>query len=279
MNTAIGRNTAFLARMTLLASVVAPAAPAAIDEAAIRPDVAEDISRCTTLADLTSCHAALGVKGNDPALLIGEADALVLLNRPGEAIGVYRNALKSGAGADAVHPRIARAQARRQSLLATCEQEGGAAGLRACDSAWLPGAPDEVTVFKRRGLLMQKEDDVPGALEAYRAAARLAPRDRGVARAIVALTGDLEGADAATLMARGAALMTLGRPRDAIAPLRQALQLAPDLAEAGTRLNVAQRAHTPRPRRHASTRRHAPQAVPVAAASNFTNDAPATRSN
>jgi len=247
------------------------------------------VSRCTEFAEVVSCAAALSMKPNDPRLLVAEGDALVQLRRPGEAIGVYRNAIKSGATRDSVDPRIAVAQGHRRSLLQECETETGAAAERACESAWLPGAPDEVMVFKRRGLLLQNDSQLGASLDAYLSAARLAPRDRDVARAVVALSGSTDRSDAPTLTARGAALMTLGRPADAILSLREALRLAPDYAGAKIRLRIAEGAVAAQ-RRSSATVATLPatprgslpdlpreSAAPDAGA--FSNEAPVTRSN
>jgi tetratricopeptide (TPR) repeat protein len=212
---------------------------------------------------------------------VAEADALAQLNRPGEAIGVYRNAFRSGAPDAVVAPKIERAQALRRSLLDICQRGEGPSAESACQAAWLPGAPDEVSVFKRRGLLLQNDARLAAALEAYVTAARLSPRDRGVARAILALTGDTDRIDAATLSARGGALLTLGRPAEAVATLRQALRLAPDSPEAQAGLRLAQRA-TP-PNGPAANEAPDPPALPADAGNRlgnaFSNDAPVTRSN
>jgi tetratricopeptide (TPR) repeat protein len=237
-------------------------------------------SRCVEFSELISCASALGMKPNDPGLLVAEGDALVQLRRPGEAIGVYRNAIKSGAVQDAVGAKIAVAQGHRRTLLHECETETGPAAERACESAWLPGAPDEVIVFKRRGLLLQN-DNGPGALDAYLAAARLAPRDREVARAVVALSGATDRSDAPILTARGAALMTLGRPADAIQSLREALRLAPDDAGAKSRLRLAEDALASH-RHRGATVASTPAAAPGPAVQDngaFSNEAPVTRSN
>jgi NAD(P)H-hydrate repair Nnr-like enzyme with NAD(P)H-hydrate dehydratase domain len=61
-----------------------------------------------------------------------------------------------------------------------------------------------------------------------------------VARAVVNLSGSLDAKGAAILAARGAALMTLHRPRDAVVPLRQAVKLAPDMLEARNLLRQAE---------------------------------------
>lgn len=203
--------------------------------------LAAAIERCTQLSELVSCDAALSMRPNDADLLVAEADVLVQLKRPGEAIGVYRNALRAGAHEDLVKQKIAAAQLQRQTLLRTCMTQAGDVGIRACESAWLPGAPDEVAMFKRRGLLLQDGSPV-AALDAYMSAARLAPRDRDVARAVVDLSGSLDAKGAAILTARGAAFMALHRPQDAAIPLRQAVNLAPDMVQARNLLRQAEQA-------------------------------------
>jgi tetratricopeptide (TPR) repeat protein len=238
-------------------------------------------SRCTLLGELVSCAAALNMKPDDPELLVAEADALVQLKRPGEAIGVYRNALRWGAAEDAVNKKIAVAQSERRSFLDVCETQEGETAEHACESAWLPHAADEVTVFKRRGLLLQRDNQIPAALEAFMAAARLAPRDRTVARAIIDLSAGIEG-DASILLARGAALMTLGRPGEAIVTLREALRLSPELSAAKERLQIAERSVPPQ-NASAAVAAANPQGTAADAGGvpvkSYTNDAPATRSN
>ena len=270
---------AILALASVVAAASAVSAPVSQESTAAEIlDAA--VTRCAGFSDLVSCASALSMKPNDPGLLVAEGDALVQLRRPGEAIGVYRNAIKSGAIQDAVGAKIAIAQGHRRTFLIECEMQAGPAAERACESAWLPGAPDEVTVFKRRGLLLQN-DNRPGALDAYLAAARLAPRDRDVARAVVALSGATDRADAPTLTARGAALMTLGRPADAILSLREALRLAPDHAGAKMRLRIAEDALASH-RRSGAKVASLPAAARAPAAQDanaFSNEAPVTRSN
>jgi tetratricopeptide (TPR) repeat protein len=267
--------------IAVVAAARAASTPVSQESAVAESRLDAAVSRCIKLSELVSCDAALSMKPNDPGLLVAEGDALVQLRRPGEAIGVFRNAVKSGAAQNAVDSKIAAAQGQRRSLLDECETEAGAAAERACDSAWLPGAPDEVMVFKRRGLLLQNDNQAGASLDAYMAAARLAPRDRDVARAVVALSASTDRSDAPTLTARGAALMTLGRPADAIPSLGEALRLAPDYADAKVRLRNAERAV-------ASQRRGLATVAAVPATSRestaeadgaFSNEAPVTRSN
>jgi tetratricopeptide (TPR) repeat protein len=210
-----------------------------MDRAAKNAALSRATFRCAKLADVNSCDDALNVKPNDPELLIAKADALVKLKRLGEAIGIYRNALPGSTDREAVDAKIALAESQRRMFLDTCETKVGDAARHACESAWLPGAPDEVTVFRRRGLLLQADNQMSPALDAYMAAARLDPSDHGVALAIVSLSDSTGRQDALTLAARGRALMALGRPSEALEPLRQALRLAPDLAEAKNQLRIA----------------------------------------
>jgi tetratricopeptide (TPR) repeat protein len=271
-----------LALVTVVAAARAASTPVNQEPTLAETRLDAAVSRCTKFSELVSCAAALGMRPNDPRLLVAEGDALVQSRRPGEAIGVYRNAIKSGAVQDSVDPKIAVAQAHRRSLLHECETEAGAAAERACESAWLPGAPDEVMVFKRRGLLLQNDNHPGASLDAYLAAARLAPRDRDVARAVVALSGSTDRSDAPTLTARGAALMTLGRPVDAILPLREALRLAPDYAGAKVRLRMAEGAVAARRRSPATVAITLPAILRESAprdAGAFSNEAPVTRSN
>jgi len=272
---------AMLALVYVGAAARAVSTPVSPEPTAAQARLEAAVSRCLEISELVSCAAALGMKPNDPGLLVAEGDALVQSRRPGEAIGVYRNAIKSGAVPDAVDPRIAVAEGQRRSLLHDCETEAGSVAEQACEAAWLPGAPDEVRVFKRRGLLLQNDNQPGASLDAYLAAARLAPRDRDVARAVVALSGGMEALDAPTLTARGAAQMTLGRPADALLSLREALRLAPDYAGAKMRLRLVEAALAARRRNPATAAKLPAMRREPAAADDggFSNEAPVTRSN
>ncbi len=267
-----------------------------MDRAAKNATLARATFRCAKLADVNSCDDALNLKPDDPELLIAKADALVQLKRPGEAIGIYRTALPLSADREAVNAKIALAESQRRTFLDTCETKAGDAARRACESAWLPGAPDEVTVFKRRGLLLQADNQPSPALDAYMAAARLDPNDHSVALAIVSLSGSTGRQDALTMAARGRALMALGRPSEAIEPLSQAVRLEPDLAEAKTQLRLAklassadkaERPATDRVSGSASDKSAAMGPPSTLAAANagaapprrYSNDAPVTRTN
>jgi tetratricopeptide (TPR) repeat protein len=267
-----------------------------MDRAAKNATLSRAAFRCTKLADVNSCDDALNMKPNDPELLIAKADALVQVKRPGEAIGIYRTALPVSADREAVNAQIALAESQRRTFLDTCETKTGDAAMRACESAWLAGAPDEITVFKRRGMLLQADNQLSPALNAYMAAARLDPNDHSVALAIVSLSDSTGRQDALTLAARGRALIALGHPSEALEPLRQALRLAPDLVEAKAELRLATLSSKPtrveRPTADgnggsAGDKSAAVGPAPIIAAANagaaaprrYSNDAPVTRTN
>jgi tetratricopeptide (TPR) repeat protein len=267
-----------------------------MDRAAKNATLSRATFRCAKLADVRSCDDALNMKPNDPDLLIAKADSLAQLKRLGEAIGAYRNALPASADREAVNAKIALAESQRRTFLDTCATQTGDAAMRACESALLAGAPDEVTVLRRRGMLLQADNQLSPALDAYMAAARLDPSDHSVALAIVSLSDSTGRRDALTLAARGRAFMALGRASEALDPLRQALRLAPDLAEAKTELRLATLSSTadgrepPAADRTGGSAREKSAAaapLPAVAAANvnaaiprrYSNDAPATRSN
>jgi tetratricopeptide (TPR) repeat protein len=267
-----------------------------MDRAAKNATLSRAAFRCAKLADVNSCDDALNTKPNDPELLIAKADALVQAKHPGEAIGIYRTALAVSADREAVDAKIALAESQRRAFLDTCETKTGDAAMRACESAWLSGAPDEVAVFKRRGMLLQADNQLSPALDAYMGAARLDPNDHSVALAIVSLSDSTGRQDALTLAARGRALIALGRPSEALEPLRQALRLAPDLAEAKAELRLASLSSKPnrgeRPAADgnggsAGDKSAAVGSAPIIAAAHagaaaprrYSNDAPVTRTN
>jgi tetratricopeptide (TPR) repeat protein len=267
-----------------------------MDRAARNATLSRATFRCVKLADVNACDEALNQKPDDPELLMAKADSQMQLQRPGEAIGTYRKALRTSADHEVVNAKIALVESQRRTFLDTCETKTGDEALRACESAWLPGAPDEVTVFRRRGMLLQADNQPSPALDAYMAAARLDPGDRSVALAIVSLSDSTGRQDALTLAARGRALMALGRPSEALDPLRQALRLAPDLVEAKTDLlhhpTLTSRANKPeRPLADrtgsAGDNSAAMRPLPSLAAANagaavtrrYSNDAPVTRTN
>jgi tetratricopeptide (TPR) repeat protein len=251
--------------------------------------------RCSKLSDLASCDDALTLKPNDATMLLAKADTLVLLKRPAEAIDAYRKIPTALANRPAVSAKIAAAESQRRSFTNSCVSNVGDAALHACEAALLPGEPDEVAILERRGFLLQADNRLAPALDAYIAAARVRAGDHSVALSIISLSDSTGRRDAFTLTARGQAFITLGRPAEAVESLRAALRLAPDLPEARMLLRTAERSsRAERPQRLAEesagvtgnrTAVHAVGAQKAAGgagettAARYSNDAAVTQSN
>ena len=164
------------------------------------------------------------------------------VERPAEAEQTYPSREADRARTTArVATQLAAAQAQRQAALVAMPER-----QRRRRAAGLPGG-----VAARRGrrvrdpsracaqLNQQRNQSAP-ALASYIAANALKPGDRGVALGIVALTDAGPRKDAVSLAARGSALLTLKRGREALAALQQAQALAPAMPDLKARIAKAQ---------------------------------------
>ena len=241
-----------------------------------------NLLRCAQLADLAACDEVLKGRPDDPQILAAKGDALLKAGRPAEAATAYRRASVIEPANGTLAGRIAAAEQQRAGLATQCNSGSGAAAVQACDSALVRGAPDEFSIQRRKGLLLQGMGESSRALEAYIAADSVKSGDKSVALAIVSLTDDGKRGDAIALAARGSALLALGRGRDASAALRQARALSPGLPDLGRKLAAAERLARTEPQPAASPAAVAAN-VPAAAAPpparRYSNDAPTTRSH
>jgi tetratricopeptide (TPR) repeat protein len=208
-----------------------------------------NLLRCTRLADLAACDEALKTRPGDLQILLAKGDALLQGNHAADAVTAYRRALAVSPGSDPIKSKLAVAQVRRQTLVSQCENGSGAPAVEACDAALLHGAEDEFDIDRREGILLQSVNEPEQALDAYIAASVLKQDNQSVALAIVALTQSTGRQDAMALQALGAALLTLGRPADALAALTQAQSLTPTLTGIGSQIEKAQRLARSAPRR------------------------------
>jgi len=193
--------------------------------------VSRNLLRCNRLGDLNACDEALKLKPDDAEILIAKGDALLKASKLAEAEQAYRRARQvSPENARAVN-QLAVAQTQRQAAQAQCLKGTGDDALNACQSALLPGADEEFAIQSRMGSLYQQRNQSAPALAAFIAANTLKPGDRGVALGIVSLTDAGSGNDAVALVARGSALLTLNRGKEALPPLRQAQNLAPAMPD------------------------------------------------
>jgi tetratricopeptide (TPR) repeat protein len=244
--------------------------------------------RCNKLADIAACDEAIVLKPKDVDVLIAKGDALTQAKRPAEAVAAYSRAAELAPTNADVTSKIAAAQAQRQTFFAACQRENGDAGLQACDAALLRGADDEFAIHKRKAILLQAANQPSLALNAYIAANQLRHDDKSVALGIVALSESSSRKDAVTLAARGSALLALGRATDALAPLRQALALAPGLMEAKSQLIKAERLAAAEARRVAAAQAAkasdeqkpaSPGQSDATGKKRYSNQAPPTQSN
>ena len=244
--------------------------------------------RCTKAFDLSACDEALRSKPDDAQVIVAKGDALTHEGKPAEAISVYQRAEGLLPSDEGVKSKRAAAETQRATLISQCQGGADAAAADACQAALLPGSPDEFTLLRRRGILLQSIDQPEQALDAFIAANVLEQDDKSVALAIVALTDSTGRKDAVALAARGTSLLTLGRAAEAVQTLHQAATLAPALP--GIKVEVARAEQAARTvakhqARTASAKPNTPAANPRPATvagptpTTYSNDAVAARTN
>jgi len=205
-----------------------------------------NLLRCTKLADVSACDEALRSKPDDPQLMIAKGDALLHDSRPAEALLTYRHAAdlfpdERAPEDQIIKQKLAAAESQRQALVSQCQGTADAAAVTACQAALLQGSSDESALLQRKGIVLQSLGKPEQALDAFIAAEPLNQDDKSVALAIVALTSSMGRKDALALGARGSALLTLGRPAEALPALQQAEALAPALP--GIKAQLARAEH------------------------------------
>lgn len=260
-----------------------------LDRAEQAAKISRSLLRCNKLADMGACDEALKLQPDDARIVIAKADALVQAKRPTEALDVYRHAQQLAPGNSTLDAKLSAAETQSQELLVTCLNGTGQAALQACQSRRIRGAEHEFDILQRTGTLQQAANQPEAALDSFVAASLIQPKDRSVARSIVTLSASTERSDALTLAARGAALLTLDRPMDALTPLKQALALTPDLPEAKAHLERAERLARAQARLVLDKHRQATliaaatptamAAVPAALLRRYSNAAPVNNSN
>ncbi|HWW28932.1 MAG TPA: hypothetical protein VNY80_02870, partial [Steroidobacteraceae bacterium] len=169
------------------------------------------------------------------------------------------------------------------ALLKRCTDGDGDAALQACKSVLVKGAPNEFETTVRMALLQQSTNQASQALDSYIAANSLRHGDKGVALAILALLQSTQRKDAIALAARGSSLVTLGRAHEALAPLRQAKALEPELPDIDQQIKTAEAlartestVHKERPTQVAAV---SAEAEAMVQPQDYSNVAEATRSN
>ena len=250
------------------------------EEAELAAKVSRNLLRCRKLADVEACDEALKLRPNDAEILASRGDALLKAARPAEAELAFRRARELAPGDARIAAQLAGARQERQSLLAQCRNGNDDTAMRACQGALSKGGEDEFEIQSRLASLFQQRNQPGSALASYIAAQTLKPGDRGVALSVVALTDSGMRNDAVALAARGLALISLGRGHDAVAALRQAQVLVPEMPELRARLAQAQKIAAAEPPRLATAAPSpAPVEAPVLAARRYSNAAEPGRSH
>lgn len=247
-----------------------------VNRAAVAARAERNLLRCAQLSDVAACDEAVEGRPNDAQILVARGDALLKANRPVEAAAAFRRAVEIKLASDALPARIAAAEELRAKLALDCTTGSGAVAVQACDAALVRGGADEFTIQRRKGRLLQGMGESSRALDAYMAAETVKPGDRSGAVAIVALTERGKRRDAIALEARGSALLTLKRPGEAAAALRQAKALSPELPDVNKKLAAAERlARTQRQRAEAPAVEAAAAEPPARV---YSNEAPTSQS-
>jgi tetratricopeptide (TPR) repeat protein len=211
-----------------------------IDEAEASARLRRNVLRCTQLSDVDACDAVLSVQPASADIVLAKGNALAKAGRNDDAIAVYTQAAQLAPDNTAIAAKLQAAQAQRQANQGRCMDGTGEAALQACEAILVKGAPNEFDLTVRIANLQQSSNRVPQSLDTYIAANALRPGDKSVALAILALIDSTQRRDAVALAARGSALLTLGRPAEAVASLRQAYALAPTWPNVASDLAMAE---------------------------------------
>ena len=255
-----------------------------VDQAAASARLNRKVERCTSEHEAAACDEVLSQQPNNTKILIAKGDALMKAHRPAEAWKAYIRASELAPNDTALTAKLQGLRSQRQALLKRCTDGDGNAALQACKSVLVKGASDEYETTVRIALLQQSTNQTSQALDSYIAANSLRPGDKGVALAILALLQSTQRKDAIALAARGSSLVTLGRAHEALAPLRQAKALEPELPDIDQQIHSAEAlartgstVHQERPTQVAAVSAEAQDVVPEP--QTFSNVAEASRSN
>lgn len=262
-----------------------------MDQVAASAQQRRQLFRCMQLGDIQACDEAQAAAPGNAEIAMAKGDALQAANRIDDAIAAYSHAVTVVPGNALLNSKLQSAQSRRQSLMRTCQADGGESALEACQAVLNKGSASELEVTLRIALLQQSIHQSAQALDTYIAANALQPGNRSVALAILALLESTQRQDALGLQARGSSLMTLGRPAEAVGVFQQAAALAPGLPNISAQLTAAQdqaRAEVAVPPAVTSpsaraiaheARPHKVSDVVTTPPPAYSNDEPATRSN
>ena len=235
-----------------------------LDQAEIEARAARNRLRCTRFGDPPACDEALRTNPDDVELVVARGDAFLKAGQLMNSLATYRRAVALAPGDAAVSGKLAEAESRQRALHRQCTTEEGDQALAACQAVLVKDAPDEFDITRRIAVLYQHGNQLAKSLDFHIAANSLRRGDKSIALAVVALTESTGRSDAVALAALGSALITLGKPRDAMISLRQAQALTPGLPDVDNQIVAADRLIKQEDRLQESQRKAAPVA-PAAA--------------
>ena len=139
-----------------------------------------NIIRCNQLKGepaLTACNEALKSLPDDPELYRGKADALIQMNRIGEAVMAYEESLRLAPDDRQTMQKLNLARSKRRISSSKCLQGQGPGALEDCNAALMVGASDEIAIRKRRAELLRETGPTDESFAAIKNREITAPSD------------------------------------------------------------------------------------------------------
>jgi len=129
--------------------------------------------RCSKLTGelaLQACNEGLARFPGRPLLYSGKGNALMSMERYGEAIEAYKDALTLNPRDATTKSALKKARALRKVSAKKCLELSGKTALEACNAAVRKGSLDEVAIRQRQGDLLSAAGRTQAAVSAYQAA-------------------------------------------------------------------------------------------------------------
>jgi len=155
-----------------------------------RAEVGRMQIRCTKLRGQTAleaCNQGLAISPGNLAFYMGRANALMELERYGEALETYEDAQTLDPSNSEAVRAMAKARALRQVSAKKCLRLNGSTALAACRAALQKGGADEAEIRERQGDLLAAAGKRQAAVDAYRAALAAGGSNRSISAKLGAL--------------------------------------------------------------------------------------------
>ena len=170
--------------------------------------------RCSKLTGdlaLQACNEGLNKFPGRPMLYIGKGDALMAMERYGEAIEAYQDALTLDSRDATTKGALKKARALRKVSAKKCLELSGTTALEACNAAVKKGGLDEVAIRQRQGDLLNAAGKTQAAVSAYQAALAVDGSNPAVIAKLRAM--GIETADSAHLAGAPSTMTAAAEPQ------------------------------------------------------------------